>query len=67
MIGQHQMMCDDMKTTLSKDTSQGSDLLKACSTKMGHFHQKWPFYRQFISIGLWEMYFFAILAANAQI
>jgi hypothetical protein len=41
-----------MKTTLSKDTSQGSDLLKACSTKMGYFHQKWPFYRQIISIGL---------------
>jgi hypothetical protein len=37
-FGHLQMMCDVMKTTLSEDSCQGSDLLKPCSTKMGHFH-----------------------------
>jgi hypothetical protein len=36
MICQHQMMCDVMKTTLSKDTSHRSDLLKPCASKMWH-------------------------------
>jgi hypothetical protein len=40
MLHSSQMMCDVMKTTLSEDTSQGSDLLKPCSTKIGNDYSK---------------------------
>jgi hypothetical protein len=37
MIWHHEMMCDVMKTTLSEDTTEGSDLLKLCIPKIGQF------------------------------
>jgi hypothetical protein len=61
------LSADVLITTLSEDTSERSDSLKPSSTKIGHFHKKWLFYRQFIQIGLWQIYFIALLAAKTKI